>query len=328
MNNNKIYSLMKSIWHATYIRLRDWFNNWKYSRYWNEHTVHNGREHADKIFYIIRRREVYTGLLSDLITYVYKTKLAVDAGYIPIIDMQTSENIYLKKDEVGRINAWEYYFKQPGGYSLKDIEKARNVIRGSGYTEECFPYLDVNYVLNKVGDFSVYQSITKRYFHLSSEAAEIVESFYNHNFMGQRMLGVLCRGTDYTQNKPSRHPVQPSLEEVFEKIKEVTEKYKCTKIFLGTEDVGIYRRFKEKYGDTVITNRKSFIKYSGEQSIGKVIKNGTDNLKEEGMEYLATIALLARCDCFVGGHTSGTVGVMLMNDHFEYKYIFNLGVYP
>lgn len=328
MINKKIYSWVKHIWHATYIRLRDGFNDWKYSRYWNEHMSHNGREHTDKIFYIIRRREVYTGLLSDLITYVYKTKLAVDAGYIPVIDMQTSENIYLKEDEVGKINAWEYYFKQPGGYSLRDIEKARNVILGSGYTEECFPYLDVNYILNKVGNFSVYQSITKSYFHLSSEAEEIVENFYNQNFKGQRMLGILCRGTDYTQVKPSKHPVQPSPEEMFVKVREVLDKYKCTKIFLGTEDADIYSRFKEKYGDIVITNRKYFIKYNGEQSIGKVIKSSTDNLKEEGMEYLVTIALLARCDCFVGGHTSGTVGVMLMNDRFEYKYIFDLGVYP
>ncbi len=327
--NDRMYLLAKKLWHATYIRVRDSINDWKYKRYWREHKlIRKGTAYGDKTFYIIRRRETYTGLFSDFIVYVYKVKKVLDIGYIPIIDMQNSDNIYLKEDEIGQVNAWEYYFKQPGGYSLKNIVKAKNVIWGSGYTEECFPYLDVEYLLNRKGDFNVYQKITRDYFHLSNEATQIVDDFYKCELQGKRVLGVLCRGTDYTGNKPSRHPIQPSINKVFNKVDEVLQEYQCGKIFLGTEDKNIYLQFQKKYGNRVTTNRHHFVEYNGEHSIGKLIRNNVKDLKAEGMEYLATIALLSRCTCFIGGHTSGTVGVLLMNDEFEYKYIFNLGFYP
>lgn len=326
--HDKIYLIAKIIWHATYIRFRDGLHNRRYRKYWSERRVCNGREYADKTFYIVRRREVYTGLFSDFIAYVYKTKLALDKGYIPVIDMQTSQNMYLKEEQIGKVNAWEYFFQQPEGYSLEDTLKAKNVIWGSGYTEELFPYMDVEYLLKKESGFSQYQQIVQKYFVLSVEAQEIVERFYNTELKGQKVIGVLCRGTDYTSNKPKGHPIQPDLGQVFGKLDDVMEKYQCTRIFLGTEDKEIYLQFLAKYQDKVVTNRKQFVAYGGENAIGKLIRDNIEDLKAEGMEYLVTIALLAKCDCFVGGHTSGTVGVMLMNDHFEYKYIFNLGVYP
>lgn len=327
MIHEKIYIWIKKIWYATYIRFRDWLHDRRYRKYWGEHTAHNGREHADKTFFIVRRRESYTGLFSDFMIYVNKTKQALDAGYVPVIDMQTSENIYLSGEEIGKINAWEYYFKQPCGYSLKDIKKAKNVIWGSGFTGKCFPYTDIPYLLNEVGDFACYQDIARKYFRLSEEASNRVNSFYEREMKGEKVLGVLCRGTDYTGNKPFGHPIQPDLESVFEKADEVLKTFHCTKIFLGTEDADIFVRFKEKYRDRVITNRRHFVPYNGEASIGKLIQNSVTDLKEEGMEYLVTIALLARCNCFVGGCTSGTVGVLLMNNEFEYRYVFDLGLY-
>lgn len=290
--------------------------------------VHNGREHVGKTFYIIRRREVYTGLFSDYMIYVCEVKRALDARYIPIIDMQTTKNMYLSTEQIGKVNAWEYYFEQPCGYSLNDIGKAENVIWGSGYAKGSFPYLDANYLMGIDGDVEVYQRVVKEYFHLSREANRLVDDFYDRELKGEKVLGVLCRGTDYTGNKPSGHPIQPSVERVFEKADEVIAQHQCTRIFLGTEDAAIYSRFRERYKNTVVTNRKHFVAYNGEPSIGKLIMDKAEDLKAEGMEYLVTIALLARCDCFVGGHTSGTIGIMLMNDRFEYKYIFNLGLYP
>lgn len=320
-------SLRKKIWHATYIRFRDWRHERKYQKYWGEHFVHNGREHADKTFYIVRRREAYTGLFSDYMVYVYKTKKALDAGYIPVIDMQTSENIYLSEEEIGKRNAWEYYFKQPCGYSLEDISRAKNVIIGSGYSERCFPYTDTAYLTNAVGDFEAYQRIARKYFVLSDEALKHVNSFYERELAGEKVVGVLCRGTDYTSMKPFGHPIQPDQESVFAKVDEVLERFRCTKIFLGTEDEDVFRNFKEHYQDRVVTNREHFVSYHGEKSIGKLIRSSGVNLKEEGMEYLTTIALLARCNCFVGGCTSGTVGVLLMDHQFEFVYLFDLGLY-
>jgi len=184
MISNKIHLLAKKIWHATYIRFRDFTVERKYKRYWGEHRSRGGTKYKDKIFYIVRRRELYTGLFSNFMIYVYKTKAALDAGYIPVIDMQKSKNIYLNKDQVGKVNAWEYYFKQPSGYSLNDVAKAKNIIWGSGYSDECFPYRDVNYLLNVDGDFGKYRYVAKKYFKLSDEAQKRVDDFYSSELQG------------------------------------------------------------------------------------------------------------------------------------------------
>ena len=55
--------------------------------------------------------------------------------------------------------------------------------------------------------------------------------------------------------------------------------------------------------------------------------NNVVDAYQEGMDYLVTIVTLSKCNCFVGGHTSGTVGVILMNEKFDYQYIFDLGLY-
>lgn len=51
-----------------------------------------------------------------------------ERNYAPVIDMQHTRNTYLNKIEVGFVNSWEYYFKQPAGYGLKSISKCKNVI--------------------------------------------------------------------------------------------------------------------------------------------------------------------------------------------------------
>lgn len=46
-----------------------------------------------------------------------------------------------------------------------------------------------------------------------------------------------------------------------------------------------------------------------------------------GKEYLTTIVLLSRCNCFIGSRTSGAVGVMMLSSGFEFTYLYDLGRY-
>lgn len=54
-------------------------------------------------------------------------------GYIPVVDMKNYPNTYLFSDEVGRVNAWEYYFEQPGGMSLEESSSITKIHRKHGY---------------------------------------------------------------------------------------------------------------------------------------------------------------------------------------------------
>lgn len=326
IHDSFIYKVVSFIWRKTYIQYKEFLREKKYRKYWEEHRVSLGNQNEDLNFFIIRRREPYIGLFSFYITSVFQVNKALEMGYIPIIDLQNNENIYLNQNQIGRVNAWEYYFKQPCGYNLNDIKHSKNIILGSGYVKEMFHYNDINYLLDKNGEIRKWKEIARKYFCLSEAATHKIECIYN-SFLGERVLGVLCRGTDYTSSQPSGHHRQPSLDELFIKVDEVIIVHQCTKIFLGTEDILIYKKFKEKYGEKVYTNRKKFVEYHGEKSIGKVVINEVSDKYEEGMDYLVAIAVLSKCNCFIGGHTSGTVGVILMNKEFDYCYIFDLGLY-
>lgn len=328
MKDTFVYKIASYIWRKTYVKYRNWYREVKYRRYWEEHRTCEGNRNADKTFYIVRRREVYIGLFSYYMTNICQVKKALEKGYIPVIDLQNNANMYLKQEQIGKVNAWEYYFEQPCGYTLDDVKGSKNIILGSGYWREygMFPYNDVNYLMDRNGEIAQYREIARKYFKFNETVQQKIDAEWKP-FEKKNVLGVLCRGTDYTSSRPKGHNIQPSLQQMFDKVNNVLQDYGCDAIFLGTEDKSIYDKFKEKYGDIVYTNRKKFIEYHGEKSIGKLVTCNIDDAYDEGLEYLVTIALLAKCRCFVGGHTSGTVGVMLMNEAFEYCYIFDLGLY-
>ncbi len=320
--------ILKFIWHHTYIKYRNWHSVEKEKRQWVEKRVRYGKENPDKTFYVIRRREIRAGLFSYFLQNVNDIKYALDRGWIPVVDLQNSLNMYLNEDQIGRVNAWEYFFEQPCGYSLKDIKKSKNIVLGSGYLKECFPYKDISYLTDLEGPISEYREIVKKYCRPSSEAQCMIDEVCNRLGIDDKTIGVLCRGTDYTTIKPRGHHIQPAPEDMFDELDELIKTKGCDKIFLGTEDKEIYKRFEERYPDKIVTNRDDFVEYNGENSLGQKTKDSNKDLKNEGLVYLTTIAVLAKCKYFIGGATSGTVGVMLMANGFDYCHVYDLGLYP
>ena len=143
----------------------------------------------------------------------------------------------------------------------------------------------------------------------------------------KKILGCLCRGTDYLYRRPKEHPVQPDPEEVIIKCTDILKERNCDLIFLATEDEEIYNKFKKHFGDSLITNNHEFFHDTGTTLLSDV-KQGRDNEKFlRGMEYLVTIYLLSECDCLVAGRTNGSAAVLMLSDGYEYVYIYDLGYY-
>lgn len=294
-----------------------------------------GNENPDQVFYVVKRPDAaYCGLFSNFMVFLAKIDAVLKDGYIPVIDMQSEFNMYLAPDMVGKENAWEYYFKQPMGVSLADIMHSRHVIFGStARNMALFPWNDVDFLSGKTGELAYWRGLTRKYMRLSDRAQEWVEGEYRRLFMGENqeegrplVLGVLCRGTDYVQSKPSKHNIQPTPEEMYVKIDELMHRQGCTKIFLATEDGGIYQKFKKRYGSAVITNTKRYAEYQ-EGLIGKALCESGNGGREAGMEYLATIVLLSRCDCLCAGIASGTSSAVLLSEGYREMYLFDLGCY-
>jgi hypothetical protein len=320
-------AVLSYLWRHTILK---WYRGHKEKqkeKYWAEHRTKPGHENPDKTFYVIRRRDWYCGLFSLFLTNLQRVDDALKAGYIPVVDLQNDFNIYLPEEKLGKENAWEYYFKQPCGYSLQDIKKSRNVIIGSGAVPDMFPYLDVDFLYGRTGELEYWRELVNQYMKLSDEAAAQVQREYDRLFeKSDKVLGVLCRGTDYVQGKPKNHPIQPTPIQAVEKAKEIFQERNCTKVFLATEDGKIYEVFAECFGDKLITNKSGYIEYKGD-SIGKETYEKEGGSLESGMEYLTTVMLLAKCDCLCAGCVSATVAALLLTEGYEYTYLFDLGIY-
>lgn len=53
---------------------------------------------------------------------------SLEKGYIPIVDMKYHQNQYYKDGREFKDNAWEYFFEQPFGYTLDDIDDNSEII--------------------------------------------------------------------------------------------------------------------------------------------------------------------------------------------------------
>lgn len=300
--------------------LNDLYTRWK----WRQRKVSYGSEYPDLTFFVIRRAYCKVGLFSYVMTGMGLVDYAVKMGYIPVIDLQNGRNTYLDDAKIGKENAWEYYFKQPCGYSLKDIDKAQNVILSSGLITEENDYPDFRITENEEL-FTRWHEVFQKYFHVSDEIMEEFQELRQRYLGKQKVLGILARGTDYVASKPKGHPVQPSVEQMIQKAEEVMEAYSCEKIYLATEDADIYAGLKAHFGELLVAPDTDRYTTGEDQNINDLRANQDKFVK--GKEYLLSMMLLAECSCLVAGNVGGTHGALLMSKGYEYRYIFNLGNY-
>ena len=294
--------------------------------------VSYGKDNLDKIFYTIGFDDNSGGLSWFTHRVLMHIGYAIDHGYIPIVDMQNYISQYLEKGKLHKENAWEYYFEQPVGITLQDIENSKNIIISRKTPSPQKEYFMGNFYNDKKR-IAYFRSLFKKYIIINKSTQEYLSNEYEQILKNKgKVLGVLCRGTDYLLNRPSKHPIQPDPLDVIKRAEEALIECNCSHIFLATEDEDIYDYFREHFKDKLLVNqqrrisRKEMINISA-VSIAKSKITRDKNNYLSGLEYLSAINLLSKCSCFIGGRTGGTKAVLLMTDGFEYEYIYDLGYY-
>lgn len=295
---------------------------------WRERTVRWGDEYPDQRFYVIRRHADQAGLFSFVATNLGSINEAVRRGFVPVIDMQNAANPMLLPEEVGKVNAWDRYFLPPCGYTLEDIAHAKNVTLGVITPPEDEYYPDYNMILD-AEELAMWRETADRYLKLRPEAEEKIDGYCEevlHRNPGEKVLGVLCRGTDYLQQRPYNHPMQPKTEAVIAKCREVMKEYGCSRIYLCTEDQRIWDQMQEAFPEQILSYQKRRYQTGSGENINDA-GNAVMSPYERNLEYLISIGILARCDCLVAGAAGGTYGALLLTKGYEYEYVFRIGRY-
>lgn len=286
-----------------------------------------GELNEDMTIYIVKpdTEDCIEGLLS----LVARTSLYIRYGkkhdYTVCVDWKNYKTQYYD----GKSNAWNFFFEQPSQMTLEDAYKSKNVIV-SGWT-----FRDLN-------PRAVY---SERLFFdsvLTKECHELLVNGVRFNTEVEKIcrvertrlniknrLGVYLRGTDYVILKPSGEYVQPTVQQVIEKIDEFMFRYDNPDIYLVTEDGNIYNAIKEKYGNQVgvVSFDSHIYKYRGDTFLSK---SGVldDDKKKRGINYLVKMVLLSQCRYLVSSITMGSMFSYGLNGgKYEDKFIFELGLY-
>lgn len=294
-----------------------------YAYRWRERIISRGSENEDICFYVIRRHSEKSGLFSFVMTNLGSIVYATQNGYIPVVDMMSSPNPMIESEQVGQINAWELFFAQPYGYSMKSIRKSKRIILGSINTPDDYPDYPI---LSDTKKIDYWRKAYHKYIHPIDEISNIAIEYYNKNLNEARSLGILCRGTDYTQNKPHNHPIQPDTETVISDAKKLMADYNLTQIYLATEDQCIWEKFNAAFPGNVISYQSTRFITSTNQNIND-IGNAKLSPYERNKEYFISICVLSMCTALLAGPTSGSIGALLMSDGYEFYNIYQLGLY-
>lgn len=295
---------------------------------WNrEQHFPGGLKYSGRTFLVVRRSGMKLGLFSYFNTHLAKIDYAFQNNMIPVVDMQHFRNACQDDEEIFLVNVWEKFFEQPGGYSLNEAYSAQKVILSDSGVPTIVPDDSMDFFDDKDGIQTYWRKKCKEYIKLQPTIRELFETIYGNLFdKNDKVVGVLARGTDYINLRPSNHPVQPTTDQLLTKVKEVMMHCGCNKVFLATEDKNIADQFMGEFGDMCVTNTEEFVEYeSGYLSeIKHQKKNGRYN---RDLNYLMNILILAKSSCIVAGRTSGSVGAALLSDGWEYSYFFDLGYY-
>lgn len=302
-----------------YLKLLQHGNSWT-----KEHRIPGGFSNNKEIIYIIRRTGMKLGLFSYFNVILGKIAYAYEKGYTPVVDMQHFNNSLLCENDLNYKNAWEYFFYQPGEIDLCKAYKSRKIILSDSMPGEKAPNDTMSFFNNENGQLDYWREIASKYIRIQDDVLKHAEKRFEQ-LIGDtdRVLGVLARGTDYAKLRPKCHPVQPTVDELIKKVKEILVSKECNKIFLATEDKDIVEAFKTTFKDELILNDSSYVEYNDGFLSDIALK---DKMKYN-VDYFTNIYILSKCNCMVGGRTSGSVSAAVLSKGWEYSYFFDLGTY-
>lgn len=293
------------------------------------HKILNCKKNTGGGYYIIRPPYSAVGLLGLYLYVLGHMDYAIKKGYHPVVDFENYHTVYTGTTTQKNKNIWEWYFKQPEENQLKEAYQSGNYILAR--TAPRGEHLTVEIVKKNEACLQRYMKLAEK-IHLQTMIEEHIDTIKEKLFPKQeKILGVFSRGTDYTQLKPGGHPVQPEPGQLVAMTKECLSQWGCSTIFLTTEEEATVKLFENEFPNKVITSKQKFISDYSIQD-GMLIEEYKNKIYKDkylsGLDYLTSVMLLSKCDCFLGAMANGSASALVFNkNQYQEKKIINLGFY-
>lgn len=302
-------------------------DNYEYTK-WRNGTLSSKVETDKK--YMILSLSSHVINTAGLGWYIFYTLLgirtAIANGYIPVVDWKNRKFPQYKASIEGMENIWEYYFEQPYNIGL-----------GQANTTDNSCYIDDVTLLNdykgpSVTDFinfcsngnKGWRNCFKDYVRLNVEVKDEFNLVAKDILDGAHTLGILYRGTDYTELKPLHHPRAIELGTIFQETDTLLEQGLFDRVFVATEDQAVLDKFVDRYKEKVCYVNAPRYSDVGRTSLNQ-IHIGENNGKYRDKQYLCSLYILAQCDGVIYTPCGGSIISTLMRKeegeyyHFHYQ---------
>lgn len=131
---------------------------------------------------------------------------------------------------------------------------------------------------------------------------------------GNRVMAIVCRGTDY---KTANMPKQPEVCDVIAEAEKWMKKYNYDKIYLATEVEEIYDQFEKAFPGKILVNKRTYydkaMKDQNVKWIGQVSFDRENDNYLKGLEYLSSIIIVSRCKALLAGDCGASNMALLYN---------------
>ena len=287
----------------------------------------------NKQFAILKRTNCEAcGLFSYYIVHLGCIITYLNEGYIPIINVGSSQNIFNGYSEASNkdINQWELFFNQPCGYTLNYVKNKINKENIKYFECQCNDNMPSEKIVysNKTR-LKFFRDMAKRYMSVKNDIIKEGNNLWKKLFNNSKnVLGLLVRGTDYISLKPYEHPIPPSVGMAINDTKKWDNKNKYDYIFLATEDNNIRNKFIKKFGKKLkylLPDIK--IDYNYEEASYLSYYDGVYGNMKFQKTYLLSMILLSKCLDIITFRTSGAAGAYILSKGFRKDLVYYIGEY-
>lgn len=284
-----------------------------------------GEKNPFRKFYVIRCPQSTLGFFGLYNYVVSHIKKAEEMGYEPIADWKYYPNSSVTtKYTFAKENAWDLYFEPMLDISLDEVYQSKYVWMSSGESKASLGEVRQEEELLKS------KIIIEKYMRPSKRVKERFLKRYSEFGMDtEKIMGILCRGTDFTASKPQYHTICPSASQMIDIIEEKMKEWGYYEhIFVATEDKNILSSLKQQYGDRLLVNQQTMIEYTGSKWLNEwYVSSGAEKCSNITLEYFVSILLLSECDALIAPLVGGTLGAMRIKGKYEKIYLTELGMY-
>lgn len=306
-----------------------------------EYTISSyGDADPDKVYMVMEKTAPYEGIFCDICSFLHGFAYAENNSFVPIIDRKYYPSfLYQNIEHISLENAWEYYFEQPGGIALAEVEKDKKNIRRYRIDDSANLKAigrSLQYSKNMHDDeLAKWRRLTHKYIRLNSEMKTRVKNAYSDLFpqsKSEKILGVSVR-EGYMIEIEARlshacYRTQPKINVLLADVEAHMVQWKCDKVFLVCELYDTIDVFREKFGENLIVlkrDRRSYDDYLSDLKRGLWVRDNA-SIEERQKQYITEIYLLAKCNSLLCGWSSGSsMAVMLHDDGFDHVEFYDYG---